>query len=659
MNAAVAISLTLLLLPSLAQAADSVAPFLKPTWDASRMREGLKQRPSDMMVAYWLMDRSHRNGIGNSDAKTSGGLGWGESSWLMDYVMCYKATRDTYWLDKVVDHFDRMMGTLNDPEGDGFLAWRDPAYSVGIVRVTGRQSAEGLTIEPETCRTHVGRGGESITGHIYAITFPAPNKVEVRDETEKKVIATKDYKDKLVLTEIPGSKFTLSGPAKPGARFALASTAGEEIEYQVHDGMITYPIAQFIEIVFKDAGLHGRYKRKADEYLAFIDKHIRQKWEATWVELPDDGGAYNFTQHVTQRFAGGLLPHNQFLALARTFIVLKDVDGVPNRAVYLDKATKMARYFKKSLRLNGDAYVWNYWDPYPPIPEVRLNVEDTSHGSIDIGFVAEACNRKVVFTDDDLRRFSNTYADVMWNKSKDDPKIAGVVDGRSSKRDGQVIREWIKLAQWNPKVWDVAMLMQAKGFSTGAAPTVLCMLSGMAGLDAAEIEAYHKGKAALEKGFAAGAPINGDFEMGGSADQAPLGWAFGVWSQSVGKCAWVEGGHQSQHAILLEGISGPVNVVAHPTIRTKVDRPTKFKLSVYYRTEGEAKPGFSFIGYDDPAAKAKQYDSAPALPKSAEWTKAEWTATSAEGVKEVYFILRNHGVGKAFYDDFRMEKVAE
>jgi hypothetical protein len=639
--------------------AQDTVPFLKATWDASRLREDFRSKASGMMFSYWLMDRGHNDGKGNSDAITSGGLGWGESSWLMNYIMCYKVSKDTYWLDKIVDHFDRMMRNLSDLEGDGFLAWHDRHYSDGIVRVTSRQNAEGLTIDPETSRIGVDRGGEKVTGHKYSITFTAPNSIEIRDETETKGIATKDYKGKLVLMDIPGSKFTITGSARPGARFDFESIPGEESEYQVHDGMITYPIAQLIEIVFNDPALHLGYKKKADEYLAFIDKHIRQKWESTWVELPDNCGAYVFTKHVTQRFPGGLLPHNQYLALARTFIVLKDIPGVPNREVYLEKTAKMARYFKKNLRLNGDAYVWNYWDPYPPIPEVRLHIEDTSHGSIDIGFVVEACNRNVVFTGDDLKKFSNSYTEVMWNKSKEDPEIAGNVDGRKSKRDGRFIHEWVKLAQWNPKVWEIAMLMQGQGLSPGNPPTILYMVAGMAGIDAGEIERFRAMKLRAEKDASLGMAFNGDFEWGDPSTQTAFGWTLDTWSKCVGKGAWVEGGHESKHAIMLEGIKGSINVVAQPLIRTRVERPTKFRMTVYYRTEGDAKPRFSFIGCESSSSPAKQYDSSRPLERSGDWKKAQWEATSAEGIKEVYFLLRNHGVGKVFYDDFQIEKVKE
>ncbi|MBZ0090444.1 MAG: hypothetical protein K8H90_08715, partial [Thermoanaerobaculia bacterium] len=78
-------------------------------------------------------------GIGNSDDTTSGGLAWAEARFLQNYLSCYEAVGDPYWLDKFVDHFDRMLATQQDRNGDGFLAWDTTRYRVGIVEVAEAQ----------------------------------------------------------------------------------------------------------------------------------------------------------------------------------------------------------------------------------------------------------------------------------------------------------------------------------------------------------------------------------------------------------------------------------------------------------------------------------------------------------------------------------------
>ena len=70
MNALIAILLALFLLSALGHAGEATAPFLKPAWDARRLREGFRGKAAGMMVSYWLMDRTHQGGRGNSNATT-------------------------------------------------------------------------------------------------------------------------------------------------------------------------------------------------------------------------------------------------------------------------------------------------------------------------------------------------------------------------------------------------------------------------------------------------------------------------------------------------------------------------------------------------------------------------------------------------------------
>ena len=113
----------------------------------------------------------------------------------------------------------------------------------------------------------------------------------------------------------------------------------------------------------------------------------------------------------------------------------------------------MARNFKKHLRKTGNAYTWYYWDWLEAGDPGNSNVEDTSHGQIDIGFVVDACRRGVVFTPGDLKRFGRTLLDQMWNGSLEDPVIGGHVDRKEG--DAKPVRDWIDLCQWTPDVWDV------------------------------------------------------------------------------------------------------------------------------------------------------------------------------------------------------------
>ncbi|MDH7570148.1 MAG: hypothetical protein QHJ73_11250, partial [Armatimonadota bacterium] len=559
-----------------------------------QVRGQIGPRAAEMLAAYRLWEAGYNEGRGRSDRKDSGSLGWNESGFLRNYVRAYAVSRDPYWLDKVVDHFDRMIANMTQGE-DGFRRWTDTAYGVSPVAVTPESGTEGMSLEPPLQRPYVGRGGELVNGHRYRVALPDGKRVVITDLTEGRQVADLEYQEGLVLTQIPGAKLTLTGPGRPGARFLVETTAARPIDYAVHDGMVTYPVALWVETVLADAALRARYGKKAEEYLALLDRHVREKWERCWVELPNGAGAYTFSPDPTERFPGGLLPHNQYLALARTWLVLQAIPGAPNRALYREKAEKMARNFRAALRLEGNAYVWNYWDPRPEDTNVRRHIEDTGHGSIDVGFAVEAQRRGIVFTDEDLKRFAATYVERMWNGSLQSPEIARTVDG--SIGGGRNFREWISLAAADRRVWDVGWgCYQRDGLSPDGAPEVLEVYDRVFGLTEAERRQVNEaGKAAGEftrKGWQS----NLNFEQGVPGAAAPFGWTLTAWTPDGGsEWGWTGGGRNGSQCIFLRGKNPPVNVLAQPNGTLPLNAPGRVTLRAWYRTEGDAKPLFSLI----------------------------------------------------------------
>src|SRR5690606_29734344 len=74
-------------------------------------------------------DQNINFGRGASENSAGGSLGWGESYYLESYSTMYEATGDKRWLDKIVDHTDRMIGNAFDHNGDGILGWADHRYA--------------------------------------------------------------------------------------------------------------------------------------------------------------------------------------------------------------------------------------------------------------------------------------------------------------------------------------------------------------------------------------------------------------------------------------------------------------------------------------------------------------------------------------------------
>lgn len=434
------------------------------------------------IVAFQSWDAANRQGVGASDATASGVLAWDESTFLRNYMLCYFVSRDTYWLDKMVDHFDRMVANLKDLKGDGFLTWSDKTYSLGIARTEAVGDVGEVKLEPSLRR--VWTDPQLVTGHEYSIEFISDAEFLVRDVTVGEAFASRPYSETAVIEEVPGVALTLRGQGKQGARFWVTTIAQEELAYQVHDGMVTYPVAQFIEIVFADPTLEGHYRAKAEQYAELLYRHFFEKWETTWLDLPDGLGVYRFTNDPTQRHPGASLPHNQYLALARTWLVLQAVPGLDHREEYRDRATKMALRFRSNLRSVGSAYSWNYWDPLPA-ETITVRPEDLAHSTIDISFVIEAAAKGIVFSDNDLRHFAATYSDLMWNGSLSNPLLGDSVatnEGATS-----TSWEWIQLGRVSERVSDIgSAVYRAHGTPPYMQPQMAYLYADVVGVTEAD-----------------------------------------------------------------------------------------------------------------------------------------------------------------------------
>lgn len=628
--------------------------------------EPLPPRPvPEMISGYQMWDLAHRNGQGSSDATTSGAVGWNESSFLRAYMHCYHVSRDPYWLDKMVAHVDRILAAQHDRNGDGFLAWDDVTYSVGLVDVVRATGAEGLSLTPEKQRENVTAQGRQVTGHRYAVELPTAATVTVTDlDTKAVLLAAAPYAGQLVLDIFAGRSYpdlkaaraakaaaplTLSGPGRAGARFELATVAAQPVEFVVHDGMAAYPIAQFIEAVMTRADLPAGLRVKADAYAEWLWRHVYQKWARYWRAM-GDAGAYTFTENITERYPGFLLPHNQYLALARAYLVLQAIDGLPHRQEYRDRATRMARYFQQHLRpaLDGRAYVWNYWDP----PEneraaIRAYPEDMSHATIDVGFVCEAADRGIVFGRDDVLKIARTFTDVAGHGDPQQPQ-AFRVDG-SGKRDGKVVHDWLLTGIHDDEA--LRYVLAVAGSSVTGAPELALVFARrgqVSDADRAAMLAFSAKVPAMREAAAAG---NLSFEVG--YGHQPAGWTYNQWSAEAGqgRFEWSTEACEGQRSLALIGESGTPNLVAE-SIEYRVTEPTRLTIALRYKTAGAAKPFVSLIA-PVPGGE-RQYDNSPTLPASDGWREATWSVVTQAGATSARVYLRNGGVGTVWYDDLKV-----
>lgn len=420
--------------------------------------------------AYKQADAEYRDGKGWSESPDSGTLGWSESSYLSNYACMWQATKDTYWLGKIEDHFSRILGNASDPDGDGFLGWQTRDYSSPCYWALPLYNSGKATIEPSFFR-ELSPGKPPVTGHVYLIEFGDPGTFTVRDQTTGKTVADKQpYQAGSVITAIPGCKVKINGAPMQGDVFMVRTVAGEPLEFAVHEGMIAYPVALFIEAVKKDPKLQERFGASADRFLKYITENMLHKHESQWLQVDDSRGAWRFSDRLTERYPNRILPHNQYLALARAFLVLKDLPGAD--PLFGQRAEQMARLFHSYLTEQDGAFVWHYWDLPTPDESLKPHMEDTSHGTIDVGFAVEAAQRGVVFTDADLKSMARTMLNLMWNQSEEDPKLGPTVNARGDK-SSFLLRDWVDLCRWEPRIYDLALKAYQKKPSAGLNPIIL------------------------------------------------------------------------------------------------------------------------------------------------------------------------------------------
>ena len=406
--------------------------------------------PEALAKRFVGFDVSRNAGKAYSESASSATLAWGESYYLNAYVKMYRVTRYTRWLDKVVDHFDRMVANMSDHDGDGIPGWNTDRYSVSRMRARALHNRGTASIRPEEATvTDIAQAHEAIDAEFIVERF-ASNRFVVRDVARSAVVYDGPYSLGQDIPGIPGFELRLDRIPEIGDKFRVETWAVRPLEYAVHEGMILYPIAQFIELALGDENLKGRYEEKARSYLGLIEERVLRKQERYWVQMAPGMGAYRFTESPAERFPNRILPHNQYLALGRVYLVLKDVS---DDMLFRERATQMAAFFKNSLVETGDAYTWSYWDWVEAGRPDQSGTEDTSHGHIDVEFAVEAYRRGVVFTRADMLRFARTLTDQMWNGSLSNPTIGSRVDRQVG--DATIIRGWIELCRWDPRIWDI------------------------------------------------------------------------------------------------------------------------------------------------------------------------------------------------------------
>jgi hypothetical protein len=416
-------------------------------------------------------------GRGYSDSTSSADLAWGEAYVLEAYLMMYQSYGATEYLNKFVDHVDRMMAHLNDLDGDQYAGWQTSIYTVQKITNGGfeqsapsapaagwvrwqstpstafRTTAAGDVYEGSAAlavETNPSAGWQVVeqalasyvAGGVYEVSFygkvantgpgAAAGRLEIYDATAGQVLANKMF------TDTSWSGYSLTFKAPPAGHtvkitcyhdnYAIAGATSffDKVsvkllaEYLVHDGMILAPIASFVQTVKQDPQL-AAYLTKANEYQSMMEgvpntanKGIVGKWWfSTWNDTPP-------VYLVANDEIAGVPGYLTGTSLPHNQYlawarVMATLYAVTGKPEYLTRAVELATTFKVNLTPYGNGVRWHYADQIVAADNGRvLSNEDTSHANLDVQAVFDLAQAGIVFGSAELVALRNTLLDVMW-----------------------------------------------------------------------------------------------------------------------------------------------------------------------------------------------------------------------------------------------------
>lgn len=198
--------------------------------------------------------------------------------------------------------------------------------------------------------------GASYLWHAYLEAYLASGESQWLDKLVKEFDAALAVRDDAV------GQADYRGRIRPTWGSANYTGAGY-YAWGVHNGVITYPMARFVELVLSGKA-PAAYRPQAERYLGEIEKTVRA-FDEDWREGPGPGqGYYVFPDDMPDRvdLRGRKLPLNQQNALGLTLLVLADVTG---KEAYRKKAEGLAAYFYSVIkRFPNGSYVWSYWGDF-------------------------------------------------------------------------------------------------------------------------------------------------------------------------------------------------------------------------------------------------------------------------------------------------------
>jgi hypothetical protein len=436
--------------------------------------------------AFDALDLGFRGGNGYKDDLNDnrGALGWGESYVLQAYLLMYEAHRDTYYLDKAIDHIDHMLANrdsvrgFTDWRGLSLPAWRtgDP-YVVGEVHLTDAQGRPTLRVRSArafsasaqltvTAGTNPGTFKLSVYSAFYKVgdTYdnltmdPASPDYAVKRINDAFNIDTAQVTAK----DVRPSPDAASDPVP----VSMLMTA-PKVHTPVLTGQIAYPIAKFARIVAREPRLHRerRYRDKAREYYEAADAAVAIH-DDDYVQN-GDSGHYKSAKDSPINLDGSDWPHNFSTSMARVYLELY---MARHRREHAERGSALVRTFRDDIQPKdtGTAkwtYLWTKgwayhgWTAADGVSNNILSIgagtrlEDISHGHIEITMMVTAFQAGLVASRSDMRLLARTYSrDIITKRADGTPTVwsyLGPSGVSGSQGFEQIAAGWLGLAPFD------------------------------------------------------------------------------------------------------------------------------------------------------------------------------------------------------------------
>jgi hypothetical protein len=417
-------------------------------------------------------------------------LAWQESYVLRSYLNLYEVSQDTAWLTRFTDHFDTVMGTAWDSDGDGYNDWTTARYSPNPVLNSGfetadagdptlpenwirsgstaatafRTDAPGAYIAGNACSS-VTWGVELVTagatlqrlyqdipaylpGHRYELSVYAKNggsvdaRAFVYDRTTGTVlgnvwVTSASWKNHLVGFVMPAAGHDV----EVWLSHAATTTAGDTMHfdlirvspffsYHVLDGMIGIPAARFVRLVGQNATTLASFQTKADTYQAFLEDHVVAKWE-------DPAAFYGNTwvnESATEGYYAEPSGYDTFASGStlsplphNQYLAILEVQDILH-AVNASTAYRTKADQGATFFANRLTMQGSAYFWYYGT-HAGAKIEDASHANVDLEFVTSLHRSGGIFSGNDMETFTNTLTDFLWNGSTSAPEQNNLVNG--------------------------------------------------------------------------------------------------------------------------------------------------------------------------------------------------------------------------------------